>query len=315
MALVDGDAIHAERAGERQSIGASRRRHVPDVDGPAGVGQGSQPTHGYIVNFVWMHERGFTAPVSRFMQGLCQHYRVSQAACFITVCERYLGIPANWDLWVHLFRAELHTLTTGEARTHRAVRTSVMTLTLQDMRKELYPPCTMTSKNADYEKGWFYLRNDGADLPPYTGKVLMAKTNTWHHGVSPPAWQQRLESLTTSLRCLADAGLGAASIIANFHHWRIVPLMERELFIFEMSNVANPVSLACSQLLQEHFPKEYAATRARCAINLKSLSHSDDDLWSFVMLPNTKPVSAVSLFPSGPYIAFLFVLTTSACNW
>jgi hypothetical protein len=107
----------------------------------------------------------------------------------------------------------------------------------------------MTSNNADWEKGWFYLRNDSAGLPPYTGKVLMAKTDACHHGVSPPALQRRLESLTTALRRLADAGLGAASIIANFHHRRVIPLMERELCIFKMSKAANPVSLARSRLL------------------------------------------------------------------
>jgi hypothetical protein len=37
---------------------------------------------------------------------------------------------------------------------------------LWDSRKELYLQCTMTSNNADWEKGWFYLCNDGADFPP-----------------------------------------------------------------------------------------------------------------------------------------------------
>jgi hypothetical protein len=149
---------------------------------------------------------------------------------------------------------ELHNLTTGEAWTRRAVRADGLTLALQYTRKELYPLCAMTSNNADWEKGWFYIRNDAAGLPPYTVKVLMVKTDAWHHGVSPPARQWRLESLTTVLRHLVDIGLGAASIIAIFHQLRIVPLMERELFIFEMSNVANPVSLARSQLLQDRFP-------------------------------------------------------------
>jgi hypothetical protein len=108
----------------------------------------------------------------------------------------------------------------------------------------------------------------------------MAKIDAWHHGVSPSARQRRLESLTTALRRLADAGLGAASIIANFHHRRVVPLMERELCIFGMSNAANPVSLARSQLLQECLFKEYATTRARCVIRLKSVPHNDDNLGS-----------------------------------
>jgi hypothetical protein len=56
------------------------------------------------------------------MWGLCYHYGVelhnftpnaiSQAATFVCICERLMGIPVNY-LWVHLFRAELHTLATA----------------------------------------------------------------------------------------------------------------------------------------------------------------------------------------------------------
>jgi hypothetical protein len=261
------------------------------------------PPYGYVVSFIRLHERGFTAPASRFMQGLCYHYGVelhnfapnamSQAATFVTVCEGFLGIPANWDLWVHLFRAELHTLATGEVRVRRAVRAGGLTFTLRDSRKELYPQCMMTSNNAEWEKGWFYLPSDGAGLPPYTGKVLMAKTDAWHHDVSPSSHQRRLESLTTALWRLADAGLEATSIITNFHHRQIVPLMERELCIFEMSDTANPTSLVRSRLLQQCLLKEYATTRARCVVSLKSVPHNDDDLWSSVMLPDAPPVSVL----------------------
>jgi hypothetical protein len=34
------------------------------------------PPYGYVISFVWLHERGFTAPASRFMWGLCHHYGV-----------------------------------------------------------------------------------------------------------------------------------------------------------------------------------------------------------------------------------------------
>jgi hypothetical protein len=99
--------------------------------------------------------------------------------------------------------------------------------------------------------------------------------------------------------------LGAAPIIANFHHRWVVPLMERELYIFEMSDATNPMSLARSLLLQEHFPREYTATRARRAISLKSVPHTKDDLWSFVMLPDAPLVSALLLL--------LWVLASYLC--
>jgi hypothetical protein len=144
---------------------------------------------GYVVSFVPHHERGFTAPASRFMCGLCYHYGVelhnfapnaiSQAATFIGVCEGFLGIPVNWDLWVHLFRMELHTVATAETPVRRAVCAGGLTFSVRDLCKEWYIPCMMTLNNAEWEKGWFYLRNDRRRRPsPYIGKVLKVKSDT-----------------------------------------------------------------------------------------------------------------------------------------
>jgi hypothetical protein len=133
------------------------------------------PSYGYVVSFIRHHERGFTAPARRFMRGLCYHYRVelhnfapnaiSRATTFIGICEGFLGIPVNWDLWIHFFRAELHTVATSKTRVRRAVRAGGLTFSVRDSRRELYPLCTMTSNNAEWERGWFYLYNEGADLP------------------------------------------------------------------------------------------------------------------------------------------------------
>jgi hypothetical protein len=110
--------------------------------------------YGYVVSFVRFHERGFVAPA--ILRGLCFHYGVelrnfapnaiSRAATFVGVCVGFLGIPVNWDLWVHLFRAELHTVTTLEPKTRRAVCADGVTISLRETRRELYIPCTMTSK-------------------------------------------------------------------------------------------------------------------------------------------------------------------------
>jgi hypothetical protein len=134
------------------------------------------PPFGYVISFVRFHERGFAAPASRFMRALCYHYGVelhnftpnaiSQPTTFVGVCEGFLGIPINWDLWVHLFRVELHTLATSEPRTHRAERGGGLSLALRSLRMEEYIPCTITSNNAEWERGWFYLRNADPGLPP-----------------------------------------------------------------------------------------------------------------------------------------------------
>jgi hypothetical protein len=63
------------------------------------------PPFGYVVSFIFFHERGFAAPASRFLRGLCFHYSVelhnfapntiSQAATFVGICGAFLGIPVN----------------------------------------------------------------------------------------------------------------------------------------------------------------------------------------------------------------------------
>jgi hypothetical protein len=191
----------------------------------------------------------------------------------------------NWDLWVHLFRAELHTLTTPEPKTRRAVRAGGVTIALRETRREFYIPCTMISNNIEWERGWFYLRNDEPGLPPWTGKVVREKADSWWHGMSPSSCQDRLDSALQALKTLADVGLGAASVLANLHHRQIIPLMERRLCILEMHEEADPVALAHSRLLPDLLSQEYATTRARRTVDLKAVRNDDVALWSFVMLP------------------------------
>jgi hypothetical protein len=90
------------------------------------------PPPGYVVSFVSFHERGFGVPASRFMRALLHYYGVelhnfnpdsiAQAAIFAAVCEGFLGIDPHWDLWTHLFSAELFALMTGEKKVRMAVR-------------------------------------------------------------------------------------------------------------------------------------------------------------------------------------------------
>jgi hypothetical protein len=67
--------------------------------------------------------------------------------------------------------------------------------------------------------------------------------------------------------------------------------MERRLHIFEMTEDANPIALAESRLLAEPFPRDYAATRARRAIDLRAGRGDNASLWAFEMLPVGQLVS------------------------
>jgi hypothetical protein len=89
-----------------------------------------------------------------------------------------------------------------------------------------------------------------ARSPPYTGLVLRERLDSWHHGVSPPQHRNRLDSLLDALKNLVDRGLTAGAVLAFLHHRQVVPLMERPLRIFEMTETADPITLARSRMLQ-----------------------------------------------------------------
>jgi hypothetical protein len=93
-----------------------------------------------------------------------------------------------------------------------------------------------------------------------------------------------LDSLLAALRNLAARGLTAATVLPFLHHRRVVPLMERPLRIFEMTETANPVALARSRMLPSPLQREYALTRARSAVDTWLL-RSDRSLWDLEMLP------------------------------
>jgi hypothetical protein len=63
--LVSGGQLAANVDGKpAEWIVPSERDRVPN------------PSYGYVVSFACNHERGFTAPASRFMRALCYHYDV-----------------------------------------------------------------------------------------------------------------------------------------------------------------------------------------------------------------------------------------------
>ena len=101
------------------------------------------------------------------MRALCEYYGVelhnfspnsiSQATVFVALCEGYLGIGAHWDLWI---------------QPKRYARAGGLMLHVRGYGSHLYIPSRMTTNNAGWSRGWFYMRNFGNRLPAFTNKVL-----------------------------------------------------------------------------------------------------------------------------------------------
>jgi hypothetical protein len=215
----------------------------PEWMAPTREADPAQPP-GYVVSYVSFHERGFGVLASRFMRALLHYYGVelhnlnpnsiAQAAIFAVVCEGFLGIDRHWDLWIHLFSAELFALTTGERKVCLAVWAGGCTLQLRQGRAQQYIPAILVSSNKGWQHQWFFLRNDDGRLPSFSQRVVTAGGNCrWG---AKREKQENLQPLLEALQRLRDGGSPLR---------RLLPLAERRLPLSEMKPV---IDLEGSQL-------------------------------------------------------------------
>jgi hypothetical protein len=71
------------------------------------------PVEGYVVSFMTFYERGFSVPPHPFPCSLLQYYGLElhhltpsggrHIVVFVTLCEAYLGVNPDLDLWKYFF--------------------------------------------------------------------------------------------------------------------------------------------------------------------------------------------------------------------
>jgi hypothetical protein len=215
---------------------------LPEWIVPSANDREPNPPPGYVVCFLLFLDRGFGTPASCLIRAILHYYEVElhnlipnsvmQAAVFATVCEGFLGVPPHWNLWLHLFKADMAAHYEGGDKF--PLRVGGCTLQLRQQRSNQYIWSAMPSSNRGWQSGWFYIRNDGGLLPEYTGKMVTECPQKWVWG-APAEEQKRLAPLLARLEKLRDARVTAATVATAFHKRSLLPLAQRRAFMFEMT--------------------------------------------------------------------------------
>jgi hypothetical protein len=163
-----------------------------------------------------------------------------------------LGIDVHWDLWTHLFSAELFASTTEAKKVRMAVRAGGCTLQLRPGRTQLYISATLVSSNKGWQRQWLYLRNNDGRLPSFSQQVVTAAGANWRWGATREK-QEKLQPLLHALQKLRDEGLTAAGVVAAIHRRRVLPLAERRL---QLSEMRPGVNLEGSQMSSVSLPDD-----------------------------------------------------------
>jgi hypothetical protein len=150
-----------------------------------------KPPSGYRVMFLAFLLRALSFPAHEFLHGLLFVYGVQlhqltpnsilHIACFITLCESFLGIEPHWILWKFLFRLRPSVALSKKPELGRAV---------VSVRSELhYLEFNMAALVQGWRKKWFYIKdqkNSSSDqygIAPFDTNKELKKLALWD---SPP---------------------------------------------------------------------------------------------------------------------------------
>jgi hypothetical protein len=143
------------------------------------------PTDGYMVTFVAFYTWGFSAPSHRFLHSLLRYYglglhnltpsRVLHIVAFMTLCEAFLGVDPEFNLWNYFF----HVRHTQDPDAELTLSGGAVIHVKPGHGVNPYFNIPITSSIKGWWKKWFYLRNDAsAPLPTFTDS----------HHIPLPSW-------------------------------------------------------------------------------------------------------------------------------
>jgi hypothetical protein len=120
-----------------------------------------KPPSGYWVMFLAFLLRGLSFPAHEFLRGLIFAYGVQlhqltpnsilHIACFVTLCESFLGIEPHWILWKFLFR-----LCPSVALSKKPELGGAVVSVCAEVH---YLEFTMAASVQGWKKKWFYIKD------------------------------------------------------------------------------------------------------------------------------------------------------------
>jgi hypothetical protein len=260
-----------------------------------------KPPSGYPVTFLAFHLRGLSLPAHEFLRWLLFVYGVQlhqltpnsilHIACFITLCESFLGVDPHWTLWKFLFRLLPSVSLSKNSKLGGAI-ISVCT-------EVHYLEFSIAASVQGWRKKWFYIKDrkiassDQFGVAPFDANQRLQKLASWH---SPPteAEMDEIKPLLARIQSLKDASGGALSctqLMAFFLQWQNQPLQHRVSKLWSYSGLEDS-----SQVSTEDIDKKDLDKRVRALTTLTK----DDQI----------PVLAADFFDSEhplPTVRALFI--------
>jgi hypothetical protein len=224
-----------------------------------------KPPSGYRVMFLAFLLRGFSLPAHEFLRGLLFVYGVQlhqltpnsllHIACFVTLCESFLGIEPHFSLWRSIFRLRPNVSLARKPELGGAV---------VSVRPEAqYLEFSMAASVQGWRTKWFYIKDrksspeDEFGLPPFDAFQEVRKLRSWDSLPSDAEIAEivpllsRIQSLKTGL----GGALSGIQLMAFFIQRRVQPLQHRATQFWAYSGLDDPTRISEDIMSKEDIDK------------------------------------------------------------
>jgi hypothetical protein len=203
---------------------------------------------------------GLSLPAYEFLRGLLYVYGVQlhqltpnsllHIACFITLCESFLGIEPHFILWNSLFRLRPSISLSKKPELGRAV--------ISVHAESQYLEFSMAASVQGWRTKWFYIKDrkvsfsDEYGLAPFDASQELKKLSLWD---SPPTdvEMEEIAPLLTRIQALKGGRGGALSgtqLMAFFVQCRVQPLQHCLSKLWTFSGLGDS-SRVCEDLMEK----------------------------------------------------------------
>ena len=213
------------------------------------------PRNGERVCFAEFLPRGFSLPLHDFVRGLLYAYglqihdltpnSIMHIACFMVLCECFLGVSPSWALWKHIFKVR------HNCRGKRPC--PVGGFQVQVRSDSHYFSLKTVDSAQGWRTKWFYVPVDQVVLPAFSIENSPKKTVAWDHPISPAEAKEATPLLNEIGKLLKT--VSGIQLINTYLKMRVWPMRLRAHPMWQYEGPLDSIRMSTTELT----PKELSA--------------------------------------------------------
>lgn len=211
--------------------------------------------------------RGLSFPLHPFLRALLYVYgiqlhdlppnAVQHIACFIVLCEYFLGIRPHWGLsWKRIFFVKMHREAPTEGEKY-GVPCAIGGFGIQVKKDVEYYDMKFLASIQNWRRRWFYVRDpDSREFPKFESHAVLTRKKSWRHRVTADDIEETaplMDQISALRKTESGSWINGLHLACVFVKHRVQPLHDCLRPMWEYSGPKDPSRTRADELSPDEF--------------------------------------------------------------